>query len=536
MALCLALPTSAAGATRPDLIVKSGSVQAAGGMITGSFVVARNGISAAPISYAAISVMTGQQRQIVKRIGINRLKQTSSRRASIHISVPAGLSIGSHLVEACADARNKIAERSESNNCRMIGTVEIPMALAPLVSPLTPLMNALPARSFVDSAGVNMQIPGDRSSTWPAKLAALREMNVRHLRVTIPGSPENQAIYQEIASSGIGLDLIGHTSNQCDQAAADRVVALMAPFGSSIESIEGPNEWDLFHADHSIWASCLAEYQRHLYQAVKSTPELASITVIGPSLGDPSMTPSVPSMVGAMDYANLHTYSFGEAPESVLDKAFAFAKSTPAPKGWYATEAGFHNSFINPWIQPPVSESVAAQYITRTVAENFRRNITRTYLWTFNDFTDPLVGWPDQEAHFGLVRPDLTPKPAGLALGRLLRMVDDKPGDFKPEPLRVKVEGSDDVHTVLLQKQDGVYMLLIWRAVSVWDTQSLREVAPPAKQIRITLDQPLFLAKADVADNDHWQSLGLSKQLDLQMAGQLVVVRLHQSEPPSAPL
>jgi hypothetical protein len=82
-----------------------------------------------------------------------------------------------------------------------------------------------------------------------------------------------------------------------------------------------------------------------------------------------------------------------------------------------ATEVGFHTALntSEPGAQPPCDERTAAVYTLRTVLEQCKFGIRRSFLYELIDL------WPDPakahaEWNFGLLRNDMTPKPAFTAL------------------------------------------------------------------------------------------------------------------------
>lgn len=115
------------------------------------------------------------------------------------------------------------------------------------------------------------------------------------------------------------------------------------------------------------------------------------------------------------------------------------------------------------------------------------------------------------ECHYGIVRKDLTPKPAYTVLKSLLALLKDPvamKAKFAPvslsysmtvspvrgykEPISGKVTDYDRtkyVHHLLLQKADGDFYLLLWHEIADEDASVVphRQIQPPTMPTILTL-------------------------------------------------
>lgn len=391
------------------------------------------------------------------------------------------------------------------------------------------VMRAYPAQAFVDSVGVNLRAPyaGSSYENWPRVITVLKGLHIRHVRLGLTSSDTVKASYQQLAAAGIKLDFIGAGGTDCGPEAAAAVVANIDQYGSAVEAIEGPNEWDIF-SSRPDWKECLATYQRNLYDAIRNSTTLRNVPILGPSFAQVGKVLEVPPMRGSMQFANLHPYAFGHAPELVLDYHLntMFGHRTRRPA--YVTEVGYQNSFVKPWINPPVPLAVAGAYIPRLFAEDFRRGITRTYLWQFLDTPAP-ANWPDQEAHFGLLYPNMTDKPAGLAMRRLMGILADPGRTFTAQPMPMAVTGGSDLHGLLLQKRSGEHYLLIWRAAELWNPDTQKRIVSPPKPATLTLRGGARLATLNPLGNGRWSALALRNgTARINVGARIIVVRIRR--------
>jgi predicted esterase len=146
----LAAPAMGASASvarpvaRPDLVVAKGSVVvAAGGKVTGKFVVSNAGRARAGRSSAALSVRATGRWRVVKRFGLPALRRGATKTIKIAVSLPVGLRVGA--LRVCADSGGRVRERAEGNNCRGLGTAAPAPARLPAPAPVAPTLPAAPA-------------------------------------------------------------------------------------------------------------------------------------------------------------------------------------------------------------------------------------------------------------------------------------------------------------------------------------------------------------------------------------------------------
>ena len=180
--------------------------------------------------------------------------------------------------------------------------------------------------------------------------------------------------------------------------------------------------------------------------------------------------------------------------------------------------------------------------------EGFRQGLARTYLFQLADQWTPAQaqawGIAGPSNAFGLLRWDLSRKPAFVALRNLMRAADTGSAPVaSPGGLRYGLEGAGpDVRQMLLRSADGSYALVLWRQVSVWDRDALKDLHPAPQRVDVVLGQPIALARRfDPVDSDserrRWTE---PRRIPVDLAGAPVVLRLTPpgaaKAPPAGPV
>jgi predicted esterase len=118
----LAQTGTAVAADDADLKVTKGSVKVKGGKLKGSFVVKNKGGDKSKRTAAALNVVVPGKDLRAASYRERPLKPGGSHEARINVPVPSGAPAGA-AVEVCADAKDKVDEAKEKNNCRKLGSI-----------------------------------------------------------------------------------------------------------------------------------------------------------------------------------------------------------------------------------------------------------------------------------------------------------------------------------------------------------------------------------------------------------------------------
>jgi hypothetical protein len=409
---------------------------------------------------------------------------------------------------------------------------------AALAGPAHAATPVSPADAFVDSIGVNVHMNfTDTAYADSGRLVdSLSGAGIRHVRDGLDwNTPHAYAAFDRLADRGIGTTFImgepGGRTGTLDQLLA----ALRTRRG--VDAVEGPNEYG--SSGLPDWAERLRDYQQRLYAAVKQDPALAHLPVLGPSLVTWQQYEALGDLRAALDAGNVHPYPGGDIPEAKLDWWLSVAAPVSGDRPVWATETGYHNATQTTGGHRPASEAAAATYLPRLYLEYFRRGIPRTFAYELIDLR-PDAGREDQEANFGLLRNDYTEKPAYRRLANLIAVLSD-PGPAHPvEPVGVSIDGApDDLRRLLLQKRDGSYYLVLWRAARVWDPDTRQPLAVAANDVTVQLDGAAQLEVAEQIDpalgTAPFASSSASGPIGVWVGADPVIVRLAPARPKPAP-
>lgn len=433
------------------------------------------------------------------------------------------------------------------------------------------------AATFLDSIGINTHWTYPDTPyvyAYEGVLKLLAESGIRHVR---DGFSERII---ELGKCGITTTVVADLegNSNCGKGIVRKIVERIKSVNASgiyIDAVEGPNEPDNFWPKHKKvymgygymhgrrgFIMGAIEFQKDLYRAIKSDPSTAGLCVIGFALCpvyDPlGLSPNPLAeheLAPYADWGNLHSYP-GNNPYNVpfpyagLDRYYwqsnfpsinldeypwALEVYAPpySPKPMVATETGY------PTHGGGMSEGVQARYIPRLCCEYFRMGIKRTYLYELIDeFKEE--NKEDPEAHYGLVRRDLTPKPAYTALKSLLDLLKDTREEFTPRTLdyEMSVTGpngyfrTDFLHHLVLQKRDGDYYFLVWHEISCEDVSVVphKELSHPDMIVNLVIKRSIKQAVQYSYDTS-WNLIpreisGRGIALEFGVSDKITVIRL----------
>ena len=228
-----------------------------------------------------------------------------------------------------------------------------------------------------------------------------------------------------------------------------------------------------------------------------------------------------------LDRGNMHPYPGGGTPLHNLASLVPLTAKSSGTKQIVATEAGYHSDLDH---RERALRHVGARDrdLHPPAGPRGLQAGPRTHLLL--PARGPLGNLSGFENRFGLLRNDLSPKPAFLALRNLLRAVDaDSAPVASPGGLRLGFAGAPaDLRRLLLRSADGSYALVLWREVSVWDRVAQRDLLPTPAGFEVVFGEPIRLAQRyDPVESDtERQRWSDARTIPLVLAGAPVVLRL----------
>jgi hypothetical protein len=381
----------------------------------------------------------------------------------------------------------------------LLGTVVFTFATLLPSSEQAQPEQARSADSFVDSIGVAVHLNyGDTAYNQYNDIIKprLQELGIRHIRDGVSlKDTETQQKFKELANLGIKSTLV---MDPRKGLTPEKAVAIAKAVASSIEAVEGPNEWDLYPDllyNGQNFPQGVRQFQADLYAAIKRDSATANLDVLSPSVADAKNASKLGSV--ACDIATIHSYpSAGGSPTTGLDdKWLPAAKILCGNKPIIATETGYHNAIQQP--KGGVSEQTAAKYLPRLALEYFNRGIKRAHTYELIDLKPNLEG--DRPSfNYGLLRTDGSQKPAFIAVKNLIALLQDpeaKNGSFPLKSLDYQLSGdTTNVHHTILQKSDGKFYLILWQEVLSFDPRTQKNIVVPDREVGLIFNTSISQA------------------------------------------
>ena len=477
----------------------------------------------------------------------------------------------------------------------------ISTVIAPIFYSSTPAAYAVPrpaasADAFIDSMCLNTHwgqgIPhAAYSKHYDALKQKLIELGIRHVR---DGGTSNYYIAKtkDLADAGIKTTFIMSPNAGI---APNSSYWVTNPYyyihdfvknkvgTNAIDAVEVLNEIDLFYNRNGgyywrpgdtekldnnpsspyYWLSYAQSMTKDTWTALKSDPATAGVKVIGPSLGvtyDLRVKSPLGDLSSYVDWGNFHPYPVGGNPfnnpfsyntmgryfwdgnfPAVNIDRYPYAFEVYAPpfgsKPMAATETGYFTGTAN----RSISETVHGKYMPRLFLEYFRKNIARTCSY---ELVDQYNAPSNSESNYGLLRNDLSPKPAYTALKNLISVLKDPGRSFTLGSLdftRIVNPPSgynltSFVHHLLLQKRDGSFYLVLWHEISNNDISSKpsREINPPPMPTKLTFMTPLSSATVYSLDDSGNMSISAAtisnNEINLNVTDKAMIVKLTPSK------
>lgn len=367
-------------------------------------------------------------------------------------------------------------------------------------APGVPVMSAA---SFVDSLAVNTRIAYSDTAYADAHKVAddLAWLGIRHIRDAMPSGAIPVSTYVWMAERGIRFDFV--VVANVDEA-MKQLDSVNAAAPGSIAAVEGFNEIDNFPVQYKGMNGNPAGIagQKAIYAHVHGNPAFAGVPVY--DLTGYDIKP-VSSRAGSADFANAHFYpQDGQQPAwnagggAWLSWGIDGMRKFGLPL--VVTEFGYGSMPQAGWNVIGVDEPTQAKGVLNGLLDAASAGVTRTYIYELLD-ERPDPGFHNGLLHFGLLRNDHTPKPAATAIHNLTTILGAQRAGKTADAVAIPYTLSDlpvSGRSLLLQKDDGRYVLVLWNEVPIWDRATGKPIESPPVNVQLGLGKTA--ARVDVYD------------------------------------
>jgi serralysin len=383
-----------------------------------------------------------------------------------------------------------------------------PVSQQPVVTnpPLGARIEASSANDFVESIGVNTHVNyGDSAygNVQGLLKPSLAYLGIRHIRDGLADDQFTLEPLRDLHSNGIGIT--GIVPYETDSMPA--LIANIKGQRDVLEALEGPNETDLFtqfNYKGKGFPDGTVAFMKDFYPAVKSDPQLRDLPVLQTTLAFPDADASsgiradlLGDLSAYADYGNSHNYfSFGEPPSDRIreDHLPLNLRITPG-KPMMSSEGGYQmgdgDGYKGTWndgLSAPFDENVHGRYLMRYTLEQYRLGYKRSFIYELFDSDQP---------QWGLFESDGTPRLAARGLRGMIQLLSEGQWDgsakrwqvpsLNPGALSYSLSTAPaSVHTLLFQKSDGRFYLVLWNEVNNWDVTTAKPIAQ--KPVPLTLN------------------------------------------------
>ena len=391
--------------------------------------------------------------------------------------------------------------------------------------PSLPNHKAVGAERFTDFTAVGTHFAysdtGYASGFADLKRALCDMDGVEHIRdrAILYGDPRDAEVYgrykELFQDCGIRTTLVVDIRSETLNPITPQKIDQMLTFGgAAIEGWEGPNEYNNTNkgGNNPDWATELARFQQDLFAAVNASQQ-PDIPVLCPSInhkvdGAYVKFSDVSDMGAYCDVNNIHSYPGGNPPTwgpPGIDERESNLHTYNYPLGdhvgdprydTYVTESGYQHSITVPGGNG-VPEDIMGEYLPMQWAEYFNASfdpnypgtsVARTYIHQLYDNRTE----DSYQANFGMIETDFRRKAHYRSLENMLDIVADpaaNAGTFVPGSLGYDITGeSAQVHTILLQKADAKFYLLMWQEDRRYDWRDQYERYITVAAENVTID------------------------------------------------
>lgn len=359
---------------------------------------------------------------------------------------------------------------------------------------------------------------------------------------------DQQAAWQRLRAAGIHAHLtvaqVGAAANETT-AAVDYLATTIGP-----GLVSGLSGWNEANAEPrpADWATRYVQNSlAPLSQARDERPEQwvrDTITAPGALKDNVSDLPGDYTALGAagvaryVDVGDAHIYQGGEPPTHRLDARVEYMDTYGSGKPKFVTECGY-NTGKN--LNDPafggntVSDLAAAKYGPRLAVEMYLAGVTTHWRYALMDEIDSTNS--NASAHWGMVEtPSVDPatwvrKPEYWAMRSYLALLQ-RSQTATPQLLEMSLTSAGETKSLLAQRRDGTWVLILWRDVPVWDTATSSDLYPPSAPVSVDFgvnrDVSVYVPRTAGRDASPVprRAVAAQRSITVELAGDLVMLEI----------
>ena len=386
----------------------------------------------------------------------------------------------------------------------------VPLALPPLRS------RVFSGGKFFDAVGICTH-PNWRKRLWGSTdwTAALLETGVRNIRGKIGTGAAGQgavADLQRLFREGVKICATVADADLDRQATKANIDFLAREVGArNLSGIESANEFNKPSSRPADWAAQLRDFQSWLHETVRSTPGLAGVPIIGPSIWGRLTEDytALGSLEPELDRGNLHYYTGGRRPsragrpkssdegggrgEYGLADAIRDARVVAPGKPLWITEYGYPTAGPDlPLSDGFITETAAAKYLIRGLFDAFSEGAEKIFIYSL---IDDVHRSPPR--YHGLMDGMLRRRPAFDAVKNLMTLFGDPGAASSTRVLDFSLQSAPDrIKHQLFQQDDRTFLFTIYQDVDSYNRMTKQDVEVAPVPVILTFARPV--AKMEV--------------------------------------
>ena len=379
------------------------------------------------------------------------------------------------------------------------------------------------SQDFVGSIGVVTNLSAYNAPALAAQaVSAMKYLGLSMVRTPLSaGLVQAGSVADKLAAAGVKFDVLMGGARPLAES-----LGYAASFARghlhSLVALEGPNEinnWPISYGGYTGMKAGVA-FTNALASGALADPLLAGAAIYDFTGGWRTAETSG----DAAGFTNIHPYpQRGAQPYEWVKQAVQGA-AVPG-KGLVITEAGYTTAIGQPGTEG-VDPLTQAKLTLNLLADARLLGASKVFLYQLGEAGTP----GSADAGYGLFDAQFAAKPVARAIHNLTTLLADPAGDaasFTPHALDYTVSGLPaGAHTLLVEKANGTYELLVWAEPDIWDEAADKPIAAQASTVTVQLSGSARLAVYDPLISTAALATATGHAISLAVSDHVMVVEI----------